>query len=86
MNILILSKDDPAIAEAVAGCEVGKPQTFTITATPISDSETLLVANVDSIEYEASEEEVVEEADVEAPSTAPYRPKANKASAIAVEV
>lgn len=86
MNVITLDKTDPAISEAVAGCEVGKPQTFTITATPVSDSDSLLVATVDAIEYEESAEEEAPAEEMAEPANKPYKPKAKKDSATAVEV
>lgn len=58
MNLIVLDKSDPVIAEAVAGCEVGKPQSFTLTLTPTLDDDTQLVANIDpaSIVYAGEEE------------------------------
>jgi hypothetical protein len=88
MNTIILDKSDPEIAKAVAGCEVGKPQTFTIEATPVSDSDTLLVATIDSIEYEEPDGAAPVEEDMagESPETeVPYKPKPKKGSATAVE-
>jgi len=86
-NIIVLDKTDPAIAEAVAGCEVGKPQSFTITATPLSDDESSLVATVDQIAYqEGAEEPAVEEEAAAPPSPtteAPYKPKAKSSTAAA---
>lgn len=84
MNSLIVDKTDPSIAEAVAGCEVGVPKTLTVTVTPVSDSDSLLVAKIDSIEYTESEEPSAEPE--EEPETAKaYKPKAKKTSATAVE-
>lgn len=77
MNVIILNKEDPVVAAAVEGCEVGVPQSFTITFTPTVDTDTQLVADVDpaSISYvdggevEPTEEEVPVEDTEEA-----YRP------------
>lgn len=58
MSTIILDKSDPVIAKAVEGCEVGVPQSFTITITPTVDTDTQLVADVDpaSIVYAGEEE------------------------------
>jgi hypothetical protein len=86
VNSIILDKTNPDIAKAVAGCEVGKPQTFSITATPVADNDTILVATVDSIEYEEpAESETPEEEAPEEAASKPYKPKARKGSATAVE-
>lgn len=83
MNLISLDKSNPDIAQAVEGCEVGVPKTLTVTVTPVSDSDTLLVGTVDSVEY-TEEEAAIEE---EAPATTekPYKPKARAGSATAVE-
>lgn len=86
MNSIILDKTDADVAKAVEGCEVGKPQTFTITATPVSDSDTLLVAKVDAIEYqEEPGEETPAEDEGEPVTEKAYKPRARKGSATAVE-
>lgn len=87
MNVIVLDKSDPVIAEAVAGCEVGKPQSFTLTFTPVADDDTQLVANIDpaSIAYTGEDEEEEEVMEEEAePSEAPYRPGAASGSATSV--
>lgn len=83
MNIIILDKSQPDIAEALADCEVGVPKTLTLTVTPTVDSD-VFVATVDSVEYSESEPGG-EPAEPEGAGEAPYKPKAKRASAIAVE-
>lgn len=85
MNFIALSKDSPDIAKAIEGCEVGVTKTLTVTVTPVSDSDTLLVATVDSVEY-TEEEEVKDAVQESAPDTTPpYKPRAKAGSATAVE-
>lgn len=73
MNALILSKAD--FAEALADCEVGKPKSLTLTVTPVSVTDDLVVAEPTAAEYTPGEEvEEAEEAPAEAPSGA-YKPR-----------
>lgn len=85
MNLISLDKSQPEIAEALAGCEVGVPKTLTLTVVPVTDTDTLFVATVESVEY--IEEEAVEEeaVDDDGEAVAPYKPKAKSGSATAVE-
>lgn len=81
-DTIILDKTNPTTASAVEGCEVGKPQTFTITVTPLSDDENLLVGTVDSIAYQEGEGEPAVEEEAPAPAATkevPYKPKAKPA-------
>lgn len=77
MNLVTLDKSIPEIAEAVAGCEVGKPQTFTITMTPVVDDDTKLLATIDSIEYAEGAGAVEEEEPAAPAGEKPYKPKAS---------
>ncbi len=83
MNTLTLDKSNPDVAKAVEGCEVGKPQSFTITATPVADTDELLVATIDQITYEESDTA----ADEATPGTStppkktPYKPRTAQAGA-----
>jgi hypothetical protein len=84
MNILSLDKSQPEIAEALKDCEVGVPKTLTLTVVPIADNEGAFVATVQEVAY--AEEEVVEEEMVpEDDAEVPYKPRASKGSATAVE-
>jgi hypothetical protein len=84
MNVLLLDKSQPEIAEALADCEVGVPKTLTVTVTPTSVSDTVLVAQVDAVEYSAPDGAESEPAP--APKgEVPYKPRAKKGSATAVE-
>ncbi len=56
MNSLIIEKT-PDMAEALAGCEVGVSKRLTVNITPVADSDTLLVASIDSVEYTEGEAE-----------------------------
>lgn len=85
MQLVSLDKTDPAIAEAVAGCEVGVPQTFTITMTPLVDDDSKLVAEVNSLEYTEAQEAPADESELEEVVTggeSPYRPRSNAATAV----
>lgn len=82
---LIIDKNDPAVADSVANCEEGKPETLTITGTPIKVDENTVVFAVDSSTYAGEEAAPAEEEPVEeeaAPAEAPYKPKAVKAAAV----
>lgn len=85
MNVLLVDLTDAAFAEALADCEVGVPKTLSITVTPTVHDGSIFAATVDSIEYTEPEEEVAEEVESEPVGEAPYKPKANKKSAVAVE-
>jgi len=80
MNLIVLDKTDKSIADAVAGCEVGKPQSFTLTLTPVADDDTQLVANIDpaSVAYSGEEETPEGESPAEEPAASekPYKPGA----------
>lgn len=85
MSIVSIDKSDAEMAAALADCEVGVPKTLTLTVTPVVDTDGLFVATVDSVEY--TEEEATEE---EAPAPEegaemPYKPRAKKGAALAVE-
>lgn len=75
MNVILLDKSNPDIAKAVEGCEVGVPQTFTVTVTPTTDDGSVLVGTIDSISYEESEEEPIEEALPGAKKPKTYKPR-----------
>lgn len=85
MNTVVIDKSDAEMAAALAGCEVGVPKTLTITVTPVADDDRIFVATVDSVEYSEEEEAVEEEPEAEDTASKPYRPKAAKGSATAVE-
>ena len=85
MNVLLVDLNDAAFAEALADCEVGVPKTLTITVTPTVHDGGVFAATVDSIEYAEPEAEAEEEVPEEPVGEAPYKPKAKKNSAIAVE-
>lgn len=85
MNTITLSKESPEIAKAVAGCEIGVPQKFTITATPVADNDTILVATIDSIEYDEEDQETPPETEAPAkPAKKPYKPRTGQDSALSV--
>lgn len=84
MNSIVIEKT-PETADALANCEVGVPETFTITATPLSVSDTVVVFQIDSVEYSGQEEvEPEAEAAPEDSTAKPYKPKAKADSATAV--
>lgn len=85
MNFIAIDKTSPDMAEAVKGCEVGIPKTFTVTATPVSDTDSLLVATIDSVEYTEDDDSAGEEPEEAAPAEMPYKPKARAGAAMAVE-
>ena len=85
MNTLTIDKTDPAVAEAVASCEVGKPETFTVTVTPQAVTDGLLVATVESITYaEETDEPETPEAAPAAPAKKPYKPRTSAPTALDV--
>lgn len=83
MNIITIDKTQPEFAEALADCEVGVPKTLTLTVVPVTDTDDVFVATVDSVEYSEQLPEE-EEAPVEQAERA-YRPRSRSGSATAVE-